>query len=110
MIREKAWQMYCEETKGSPAAVDFPSQVPKAYWEDLMNRASKECQDMAKEFITVTEGMSGFFAVHMWLNEEEDFGPFWEPYDTGMGRYATHEEAMVEALAWSDETGIEYRA
>ena len=65
---------------------------------------------MQKEFITVTEGMSGFFAVHMWFNTEDlDFG-FWEPYDTGMGRYATHEEAMVEALAWSDETGIEYRA
>jgi hypothetical protein len=45
----------------------------------------------------------------MWYNtEDEDFG-FWEPYDSGMGRYATHEEAMVEALAWSDETGIEYR-
>ena len=64
---------------------------------------------MTKEFITVTEGISGFFAVHMWLNEEEDFGPFWEPYDTGMGRYATREEAMVEALAWADETGMEYR-
>lgn len=65
---------------------------------------------MTKDFITVTEGMSGFFAVHMWLNEEEDdIGPFWEPYETGMGRYATHEEAMVEAMAWADETGMEYR-
>jgi hypothetical protein len=64
---------------------------------------------MTKDFITITEGMSGFFAVHMWLNEEEDFGPFWEPYDTGFGRYATREEAEVEAKSWSQETGIEFR-
>lgn len=64
---------------------------------------------MAKEFITTTEGMSGFFAVHMWLNEEEDFGPFWEPYDTGFGRYATREQAIVEAIEWAANTGIEYR-
>ena len=65
---------------------------------------------MTKDFITVTEGMSGFFAVHMWLNEEEDFGPFWEPYDTGYGRYNTREEAEVEAKAWAGEVGYEYRA
>lgn len=64
---------------------------------------------MTKYFITVTEGMSGFFAVHMWLNEEEDFGPFWEPYVTGMGRYATREEAEVEAIEWAENTGMEYR-
>ena len=64
---------------------------------------------MIKEFITTTEGMSGFFAVHMWLNEEEDFGPFYEPYATGFGRYATREEAEVEARQWAEETGMEYR-
>jgi hypothetical protein len=45
----------------------------------------------------------------MWLNEEEDFGPFWEPYDTGMGRYATKEEAVAEAMAWADDSGMEFR-
>lgn len=64
---------------------------------------------MVKNFITTTQGMSGFFAVHMWLNEEEDFGAFWEPYDTGMGRYATREEAIIEALQWAEEMEIEYR-
>lgn len=64
---------------------------------------------MAKEFITVAEGMSGFFAVHMWLNEEEDFGPFWEPYDTGFGRYDTREEAIADAKEWAEATGMEYR-
>jgi len=53
-------------------------------------------------FITVTSGVSGFFAVHMWLNtEEKDLGPFWEPYDTGFGRYATREEAAREAKQWA---------
>lgn len=64
---------------------------------------------MVKDYITVTEGMSGFFAVHIWLNEEEDFGPFWEPYQTGFGRYATREEAVVEAKDWADASGIEYK-
>ena len=62
-----------------------------------------------KNFITVTQGMSGWFAVHMWLNEEDLEMPFWEPYDTGMGRYATREEAVVEAKEWADQTGMEYR-
>ena len=64
----------------------------------------------SKNFITVTQGMSGWFAVHMWLNEEEDFGPFWEPYDTGIGRYATREAAELEARQWAEETGMDYRA
>lgn len=63
---------------------------------------------MTKNFVTVMEGMSGHFAVHMWLNEEEDF-PFWEPYDTGLGRYATREEAVMEAQSWAEHEGIEYR-
>ena len=64
---------------------------------------------MIKNFITTTQGMGGFFAVHMWLNEEEDFGPFWEPYETGMGRYATREEAIANARVWANQTGMEYR-
>lgn len=63
-----------------------------------------------KQFITTTQGMSGFFAVHMWLNEEEkDIGPFWEPYDTGIGRYETREEAEREAIDWAAMTEMEYR-
>lgn len=62
----------------------------------------------SKNFITVTEGMSGFFAVHIWYNHED--GGFWEPYDTGYGRYATRERAEVEAREWARETGMEYRA
>ena len=63
---------------------------------------------MMKHFVTVTEGMSGFFAIHMWLNEEEDFGPFWEPYESGIGRYGTREEAIVEAKQWAWELELPY--
>ena len=62
-----------------------------------------------KHFITTTGGMNGFFAVHMWLNEEEDFGPFWEPYESGFGRYATIEEAQAEAQSWAEDMEMEYR-
>lgn len=38
--QKKAWELYCNETKGSPAAVDFWHQVPKAYQEDLLKRVT----------------------------------------------------------------------
>ena len=53
----------------------------------------------AKDFpvISVTRGMSGHFAVHYWWNPEH--GGFPEPYNTGIGRYATREEAIEDPLA-----------
>ncbi len=64
---------------------------------------------MLENFITVTQGGRGWFAVHMWLNKEDLESPFWEPYETGFGRYATREEAEVEAKQWAEQTGMEYR-
>lgn len=64
---------------------------------------------MTKNFITVTEGMSGFFAVHMWYNTEDFEYGFWEPYDTGIGRYANRELAVIEAKEWAEMEGLEYR-
>ncbi len=62
-------------------------------------------------FITVTKGQA-WFAVEMWWNTVEDFLPpgegFWEPLQTGNGRYATPEEAAVEAQAWAIETRTLY--
>lgn len=64
-----------------------------------------------KRFITTMQGMSGHFAVEMWLNEtgEHNLPPFWEPWDTGLGRYATKEDAVLEAKAWAEEQEMEYR-
>ena len=60
-------------------------------------------------YITVTRGMSGWFAmeVHYW---EDDKGGFYEPYQTGIGRYKTREEAVEEGLAWAEAEGIKFYA
>lgn len=60
-----------------------------------------------ENFITVNRGsISGYFAVMYWWNPE--LGGFWEPYDTGEGRYATKKEAIAEGLAWADELELEF--
>lgn len=58
------------------------------------------------KFISVTSGMSGHFAVMYWWNK--DLGGFWEPWDTGIGRYETEDEARVEAITWADADGVPY--
>lgn len=58
-------------------------------------------------FISVTQGLSGYFAVLMSWNED---GCGYEPWNTGVGRYATREEAVREALAWAEAEGLEYKA
>lgn len=64
-----------------------------------------------QSFITTTSGISGWFAVHMWWNDEaaQDEG-FWEPYNTGFGRYPTEAQACEEAEAWAREEGLPYYA
>ena len=57
-------------------------------------------------FISTTEGMSGHFAVMWHFNTE---GNFWEFFDTGFGRYATREEAIIEAKDWAELEELEYR-
>jgi hypothetical protein len=57
----------------------------------------------------VTEGGSGFFAVLIWWNAEDPVtGGFWEPWDTGIGRYATVGEAAVEARDWAEAEELAY--
>lgn len=59
-----------------------------------------------EKFVTVDEGMSGHFAVIYWFNP--DMGGFWEPWDTGIGRYATEDEARIEAIGLADAEGLPY--
>lgn len=62
-----------------------------------------------EKWVTVTHAISGHFAVVMWMNNEEpNTGPFAEPYDTGLGRYRTKEEAEKEALWIAEEFDIPY--
>jgi hypothetical protein len=64
-----------------------------------------------KPFITTTQGMSGWFAVCYWFNTKEKDLPdgFWEPWDTGFGRYSTEEKAIEEAQSWAESEGLEYK-
>lgn len=55
-------------------------------------------------FITTTQGISGHFAVMFWWNPEG----FWEPYQTGFGRYETQEQAANEAKNWAEAEELEY--
>jgi hypothetical protein len=57
-------------------------------------------------FITVTSGMSGYFAVLMVWNEEH--GGFYEPYTTGFGRYKTPVQAAIEAKEWAEDEEVNY--
>ena len=61
-----------------------------------------------KKFITTTKGMA-WFAVMYWWNDEDIPGQgFWEPWDTGIGRYADEADAINEAQAWADDEGFEF--
>jgi len=54
-------------------------------------------------YITVTEGLSGWFAVHVWWNPDIKC---WEPYDTGVGRYPELGPAVKEAREWAEAEGM----
>lgn len=61
------------------------------------------------KFVTATTEQSvggAYFAVIMWWNP--DMGGFWEPWDTGIGRYATREEALNEALTIANDEQLPF--
>lgn len=71
-------------------------------------------------FITTQKLGSGWAAVHFWWNTEDypetwkaeglgDMG-FWEPMQSGIGRYATEQEAELEARHWAEDEGIRFLA
>lgn len=64
-----------------------------------------EFNEDLSDVIIVSELGSGWAAVHLTYTKEEDFG-FWEPENTGVGRYATKEAAAVEAREWAENEGI----
>jgi hypothetical protein len=60
-------------------------------------------------WIGVTKGMSGYFAVDYWMNGKDiPNHVFPEPWDIGMGRYATIEQAKAEALEWAKAEELPY--
>lgn len=71
-----------------------------------MNTAVAQIEEH-EPFISVTHGCSGYFAVMYWWNP--DLGGFWEPWNTGFGRYADKEKAIAEARYWAESEELEYR-
>lgn len=59
-----------------------------------------------RRHITVYESLAGWKAVEVWWDPEG----FWEPWQTGVGAYATREEALAEARQWADDEHLELRA
>lgn len=77
--------------------------------QDSSREPRKEPKPM---FVTTTgPAISGYFAVIMWWNDtgEHDLPGFWEPWNTGVGRYATNAEAIKEAKMIARSEGLEYR-
>lgn len=58
-------------------------------------------------YITISQGMAGWFAVMLAWNP--DMGGFYEPWETGVGRYDTPESAAHEGVEWAEAEGVEYR-
>ena len=63
-------------------------------------------QNSERRYVTITKGGAGYFATLIWWNP--DMGGFYEPYDTGVGRYRTQAEAVPEAVAWAEAEGIPF--
>jgi hypothetical protein len=63
--------------------------------------------DQPKRHVTITQGLRGYFAVLVCWNPEH--GGFWEPWQSGIGSYATAEEAEEEARDWAEAEGVEFR-
>lgn len=59
-----------------------------------------------KDYITVNNGMAGYYAVYMAYNRE--FGAH-EPWQTGIGRHKTRAKAEVEARLWAEAEDVEYQ-
>ena len=60
---------------------------------------------MPDEYITVTHGMSGYFAVLIKYYLKDGFH---DVHSTGIGRYKLKSEAVIEAKQWSEVEELPY--
>jgi len=56
-------------------------------------------------YITVSSGMSGYYAVKIIVYPDG----FQDIQDTGVGRYPTVEEAIEEAKEWAEEEYMQFK-
>ena len=71
-----------------------------------MTNLRREKDGVKYPYVTVTSGISGFFAVMIWLNPDGDFE---EPWETGIGRYKTSEKAKTEGKFWAESEEVDFR-
>jgi phosphoribosyl-ATP pyrophosphohydrolase len=68
--------------------------------------ADDEVPKPGEHWVEVTQGMSGWFGVELWMNPD---GPFPEPYDTMIGRYEMEGMAVMEAAEHAQANDLPYR-
>ena len=61
-----------------------------------------------EHWITVYQPVRGWVAVEFWLNDEEPFGPFPEPWATSPSSHDTKAEAIAEGQWWASHEGITF--
>lgn len=63
-----------------------------------------------QHWLTVQKLGSGWAVIEYWMNNERTEVPedFPEPWTTGISRYATEAEAMVEAHQWSNNMQLPF--
>lgn len=61
------------------------------------------------EYVTVSELGSGWAALQIAILETNDATRYEDVWRTGMGRYATREEALEEAKSWAEFEELELR-
>lgn len=61
------------------------------------------------DYVTITEGMRGFFCVHLTWNS--DYGGFYEPVNRGFENGTTSSDRHVvnEGKSWARDLGVEFR-
>jgi hypothetical protein len=90
----------CEQAASLPdseAVLRLAAKLPPGEAERVLEAAAEKQEH---RYITVTSGMSGWFAVEVRDNE---------PWQAGVGRFERHEDAELEAKAWAQEDGLTYR-
>ena len=70
--------------------------------------AAAVTQEDHSPFITAYLSISGWTAVQMHWNTEPELGGFWEPWQTGFGKYDTREQAEIEGRQWAEDEGCRF--
>ena len=79
--------------------------------EELLLAYLDTVEEMAREkklsYVTIDQGIAGYFAVLMTYDKEIDD---YSPWETGFRRSKDKKPALVEAFTWTQAEGIEDEA